>query len=86
MVSHHPAKFGDHSRCGSGDIMFSVAEEKHGEKKIMAIERLFTLQANAISFSAKRKSLLAASEIQVSQLTKIRKLKSKQCLKTVNYC
>ena len=22
MVSHHPAKFGDHRYCGSGDIMF----------------------------------------------------------------
>ena len=29
MVSHHPAKSDGHSRCGSGNIMFSVAEEKH---------------------------------------------------------
>ena len=28
MVSHHPAKFGGHRHCGSGDIMFLVAEEK----------------------------------------------------------
>ena len=28
MVSHHPAKFGGHSHCGSGDIMFLVAEEQ----------------------------------------------------------
>ena len=24
MVSHHPAKFGDHGHCGSGDIMVLV--------------------------------------------------------------
>ena len=29
MVSHHPAKFGDHGHCGSGDIMFLVAEEEN---------------------------------------------------------
>ena len=29
MESHHPAKFGDHRRCGSGDIMFLVAEEQN---------------------------------------------------------
>ena len=28
MVSHHPAKFGSHSRCGSGDKMFRGAGEK----------------------------------------------------------
>ena len=28
MVSQHPGKFGDHTRCGSGDIMFSVVEEE----------------------------------------------------------
>ena len=29
MISHHPAKFGDHKQCGSGDIMFLVAEEEN---------------------------------------------------------
>ena len=29
MVSHHPAKFGSHRYCGSGDIMFLVAKEKN---------------------------------------------------------
>ena len=29
MVSHHSAKFGDHRHCGSGDIMFLVAEEEN---------------------------------------------------------
>ena len=28
MVSHHPANFGNHRHCGSGDIMFLVAEEE----------------------------------------------------------
>ena len=28
MVSHHPAKFGDHRHCGSGDITFLLAEEE----------------------------------------------------------
>ena len=28
MVSHHPAEFGDDRHCGSGDIMFLVAEEE----------------------------------------------------------
>ena len=28
MVCHYPAKFGGHSRCGSGDIIFSVVEEE----------------------------------------------------------
>ena len=26
MLSHHPAKFGNHSRYGSGDMMFAVVE------------------------------------------------------------
>ena len=29
MVSHHPAKFGDHRHCGSRNIMFLVAEEEN---------------------------------------------------------
>ena len=29
MVSHHPAKFGSHRYCGSGDIMFLVAKEEN---------------------------------------------------------
>ena len=29
MVSHHSAKFGDHRHCGSGDIMFLIAEEQN---------------------------------------------------------
>ena len=29
MVSHHPAKFGGHRDCGSGDMMFLVLERKH---------------------------------------------------------
>ena len=26
MVSHHPAKFGGHKHCGSGDMMLLVIE------------------------------------------------------------
>ena len=29
MVTHHPAKFSDQRHCGSGDIMFLVAEEEN---------------------------------------------------------
>ena len=29
MVSHHPAKFGSHRYCGSGDIMLLVTNEKN---------------------------------------------------------
>ena len=28
MVSHHPAKLGDHNHCASKDIKFLVAEEQ----------------------------------------------------------
>ena len=28
MVSHYPAKFGDHSHCGSRDMMFLEVEEE----------------------------------------------------------
>ena len=29
MISHHPAKFGDHRHCGNGDIMLLVAEQEN---------------------------------------------------------
>ena len=28
MESHHPAKFGGHEHCGSGDMTFAVIEEQ----------------------------------------------------------
>ena len=28
MVSHYPAKFGDHKHCDSGDIMILVVKEQ----------------------------------------------------------
>ena len=28
MVNHHPAKFGTHRHCGSGDIILLVVEEQ----------------------------------------------------------
>ena len=65
MVSHHPARFGDHGYCGSEDV-FLVAEkensrcsrfnrqlpvfvEKKKWTKIMAIAKLFALHAKAIN-------------------------------------
>ena len=32
MLSDHPAKFGDHRHCGSGDIKFSVAKEENSRR------------------------------------------------------
>ena len=29
MISHHPVKFGSHRYCGSGNIMFLIAEEEN---------------------------------------------------------
>ena len=37
IVSHHPAKFGSYRPCGSGDIMFSVAEEKKNSDALVSI-------------------------------------------------
>ena len=28
IISHHPAKFGGHMKCGSGDIAFLMTEEQ----------------------------------------------------------
>ena len=41
MVSHHPAKFGRHSRCGSGDKMFRGAGEK--DSRYFALIRHYSL-------------------------------------------
>ena len=40
MVSHHPAKFGDHRHCGSGD-MFLVAEEENSRCSRFNLPLLF---------------------------------------------
>ena len=41
MVSHHPAKFGSHSHCGSGDKMFRGAGEK--DSRCFALIRHYSL-------------------------------------------
>ena len=51
MVSHHPAKFGDHGHCGSGDITFLVAEEENPRCfrfNPPSIAKLFVFHTNAI--------------------------------------
>ena len=54
MVSHHPANFGGHSRCGSGDIMFLVAEEEDSRcccfsPKLLFISKGHGLRAHSIA-------------------------------------
>ena len=55
MVSHHSAKFGDHSHCGSGDIMLLVAEEENSRHSffnppLLFISKAHGLKAHSISF------------------------------------
>ena len=54
MVSHHPANFGGHSRRGSGDIMFLVAEEEDSRyccfsPKLLFISKGHGLRAHSIA-------------------------------------
>ena len=55
MVSYHPAKFGGHSHCGSGD-MFSVAEEENSRcpprfnPPLLFISKGNGLKAHSISY------------------------------------
>ena len=41
MVSHHRAKFGGHSQCGSGDKMFLVVEEQDSTCSLLNSPLLF---------------------------------------------
>ena len=55
MVSHHPAKFGDHRHCASGDIMFLVAEEENSRcsrfnAPSLFISKGYGLKAHDISY------------------------------------
>ena len=54
MVSHHQATFGSHSRCGSGDIMFYVAEEdsrcSHSNLPFLLFSQEYGLKAHGISY------------------------------------
>ena len=49
MVSHHSAKFGDHRHCGSGDIMFLVAEGENSRCSHFNPSLLFNLSLPFIS-------------------------------------
>ena len=55
MVSHHPAKFGGHRHCGSGDMIFLVAEEENSKCSCFNLPLLFIskghwLKAHGISY------------------------------------
>ena len=55
MVINHLAKFGEHSRCGSGDIMFSVAEEEYSRcscfnPPLLFISKRYGLKAHGIPY------------------------------------
>ena len=56
MVSHHSAKFGDHRYCGSGDIMFLVAEEESSRCSRFNLPLLFN---PPLLFISKRHGLIA---------------------------
>ena len=49
MVSYHPAKLCDHRHCGSGDIMFLVAEEENSRYSLFNPPLLFNLPLLFIS-------------------------------------
>ena len=49
MESHHPAKFGDHRHCGSGDIMFLVVEEQYFKFSRLNFPLLFIPKAHGMS-------------------------------------
>ena len=49
MVSHHPAKFGDHRHCGSGDTMFVVVEGQDSTCPRLDPPLLFTLSIKILS-------------------------------------
>ena len=42
IVSHHPAKFGGHRHCGSGDIIFLVVEEKDTTSLLNSTNTIFS--------------------------------------------
>ena len=55
MVSHHPAKFGGHGHCGSGDVMFLVVKDQDStcppfHLLLLFILRVYGLKAQGISY------------------------------------
>ena len=56
MVSHHSAKFGSNRHCGSGDMLFLVAEEENSRFSRFNLPLLFIskghgLKAHNISYN-----------------------------------
>ena len=54
MVSHHPAKFGGHRHCGSGDTMFLVVEGQDSTCPRLNPPLLFISKAHGMSCSHTR--------------------------------
>ena len=55
MVSHHSAKFSDHRHCGTGDMIFLVAEEENSRCSRFNLSLLFVskghrLKAHSMSY------------------------------------
>ena len=48
MVSIHPAKFGGHRHCGSGDIIFLIAEEEDSRCSRFNPPLLFISKGNGL--------------------------------------
>ena len=48
MVSNHPAKFGGHRHCGSGDIIFLIAEEEDSRCSRFNPPLLFISKGNGL--------------------------------------
>ena len=47
MVNHHPAKFGAHGHCGSGDITFLMIEEQDSTCSCLKRPIVFISKAHA---------------------------------------
>ena len=48
MVNHHPAKFRDHRHCGSGDVMFLVAEKENSRCSHFNLPLLFISKGHGL--------------------------------------
>ena len=50
---HHPAKFGDHRHCGSGDTMFLLIEEQDStcllETALLFISKAHSMKTHGMS-------------------------------------
>ena len=47
-MRHHPAKFGAHRHCGSGDIMSLVAEEEGSKCSWFSLSLLFIFKGHRL--------------------------------------